>query len=107
MYGTNPSLRSVMIAHADGAKKIWATEWGAPTNGPSGQYVSPATQAAMVTAAFRQFSSYGWGGPLFFYQGRDQGTDPSTTQNFYGFLNYDSTPKPSYAAYQASVAALG
>ena len=34
MAGTSPSLRSLMIAHGDGAKKIWATEWGAPDKRP-------------------------------------------------------------------------
>ena len=35
MYGTYPSLRSTMTDNGDGGKKIWATEFGAPTNGPS------------------------------------------------------------------------
>jgi hypothetical protein len=106
MYGTSPSLRSVMVANGDGDKKIWATEYGAPTNGPAGSFVTQAQQATMITRAYQLFASYPWAGPLFFYQGRDQGTDTSTRENFYGFLNYDSTPKPSYAAYRAVAAAL-
>ena len=74
MYGTNPSLRSVMSANGDGAKKIWATEFGAPTNGPSGSHVSEATQAAMMTKAYAEWRSYAWSGPMFAYQGRDLGT---------------------------------
>jgi hypothetical protein len=107
MYGTATSLRSVMVAHRDGAKKIWATEYGAPTNGPSGSsFVSQATQALMIGAAFKAWATYSWAGPLFVYQGRDQGNDPSTIENFFGFINHDGTPKPAYAAYQAAAALI-
>jgi hypothetical protein len=43
---------------------------------------------------------------MFIFQGRDQGTDPSNRENFYGLLKYDFTPKPAYAAYQEAVAAF-
>jgi polysaccharide biosynthesis protein PslG len=103
MYGTPTSMRSLMIAHGDGAKKIWATEYGAPTAGPASEgVVTKAVQAAMVTRAYRVWSTYSWGGPLFMYQGRDQGTDTGTSQNFYGFINNNFTPKPSYLAYKAA-----
>jgi hypothetical protein len=106
MYGTPTSMRSVMAAHGDSAKKIWATEYGAPTGGPAGAgVVTPAVQAAMVTRAYQVWSTYTWGGPLFLYQGRDQGTSASTDQDHYGFVNNDFTPKPSYLAYQALTAA--
>jgi polysaccharide biosynthesis protein PslG len=101
MYGTSPSLRSVMTDNGDAAKKIWATEFGAPTNGPSGSYVSEATQASMLTKAYQLYRSYTWAGPLFFYQGRDQSaTDTSTRENFFGLTHNDFTPKPAYTAYQ-------
>jgi hypothetical protein len=107
MYGTSTSMRSVMAAHGDSAKKIWATEFGAPTAGPADSgAISPAVQAAMVTRAYKVWSTYSWGGPLFLYQGRDEGTNDSTRENHYGFINYDFTPKPAYAAYQALTAAL-
>jgi hypothetical protein len=106
MYGTAHSLRSVMVANGDGDKNIWATEFGAPTDGPAGSYVSQATQAAMITRAYQLWAGYSWAGPLFTYQGRDQGTDPSTNENFYGFINNDGTPKPAFAAYQQAVAAV-
>jgi hypothetical protein len=108
MYGTSPSLRSVMVAHGDGAKKIWATEFGAPTGGPAGDsgVVSQAQQASMLTRAYQLFSGYSWAGPLFFYQGRDQGTDTSNSEDFYGLLNRDFTPKPAYTAYRQAVASM-
>jgi hypothetical protein len=106
MYGTSPSLRSVMIANGDGAKKIWATEFGAPTDGPAGTYVSEARQAQMVKRAYKLFARYRWAGPLFFYQGRDVGTNTSTNQDFFGFLTYGFTPKPSYKAYSSASSAV-
>ena len=95
-----------MVANGDGAKKIWATEFGAPTKGPGA--VSEATQAAMITRAYALYRSYAWGGPLFFYQGRDLSTVTSTRENFFGFLRHDFSRKPSYTAYQQAVStALG
>jgi hypothetical protein len=65
MYGTASSLRSQMVANGDSAKKIWATEFGAPTTGSGA--VSEAGQAAMVSKAFQMWNSYDWAGPLFWY----------------------------------------
>jgi polysaccharide biosynthesis protein PslG len=105
MYGTSPSLRSTMIANGDSAKKIWATEFGAPTNGPaSSNPVSEATQASMLTKAYQLYRSYDWAGPLFFYQGRDAGTTTDTRENFFGLTRYDFSTKPAYTAYQQATA---
>jgi polysaccharide biosynthesis protein PslG len=105
VYGTNPSLRSVMIDNGDAAKRIWGTEFGAPTGGPQGSHVSEAQQAQMVTRAYELWSSYEWAGPLFTYEGRDLGTSNSTRENFFGLAHHDFTPKPAFEAYRA--AALG
>jgi hypothetical protein len=108
MYGTSTSMRSVMAAHGDSAKKIWATEYGAPTAGPADSgAVSEAVQAAMVLRAYQLWSTYSWGGPLFLYQGRDLGTSTDTIQNHYGFINEDFSPKPAYGAYQLAASIIG
>jgi hypothetical protein len=105
MYGTNPSLRSVMSAHGDGDKKIWATEWGAPTGGPANSgFVSEAVQASQVTEAYKMFGSYSWAGPLFVHTFRDDGTTTTTRENFFGLIRWDFSPKPAYAAYKALAA---
>jgi polysaccharide biosynthesis protein PslG len=106
MYGTRTSLRSVMIAHHDGAEKIWATEFGAPTAGPRGAYVSPATQARMVRDAYTLFAAYRWAGPLFLYQGRDAGSARGDMYDHFGFINHDFAPKPAFRAYQEAAATL-
>lgn len=105
MYGGTDNLRGQMVANGDGDKKIWATEFGAPTNGPSGSYVSETTQAQHVTRAYELFKSYGWAGPLFVWSSRDNSTDASSNYNFFGLLRNDFSAKPSFAAYQAAAAA--
>ena len=104
MYGTNPSLRSVMADNGDAAKQIWATEFGAPTDGPAGSHVSEDTQAKMLSRGYSVWSKYDWAGPLFAYQGRDYGTDTSTRENFFGLVRADWSPKPAYDAYRSAVA---
>ena len=103
MAGTTPSLRSLMIAHGDGAKKIWATEWGAPTNGPAGSgFVSEAEQASQLTEAFALFDSYSWAGPLFVHDFRDDGTTTDTRENYFGLIRFDFSQKPSYRAFRTA-----
>jgi hypothetical protein len=101
MYGTTTSLRSVMVANGDGDKKIWGTEFGAPTNGPPDDRVTEQEQAEMITKAYTLWKTYDWAGPLFTYQGRDLGTDASDRQNWFGLLRHDFSKKPSYTAYQS------
>ena len=104
MYGTPVSIRSLMVANGDGNLKIWGTEFGAPSAGASG--VSPAFQAQTVTLAYQLWSTYSWAGPLFFYQGRDIGTDTTNEYDNYGFATQSFGLKPAYSAYQAAAAAL-
>jgi hypothetical protein len=102
MADTRPSLRSVMVANGDRAKRIWLTEFGAPTNGPNGSYVSEAEQAKMVLRAFAFAKAYPWAGPLEWYSHRDLGSSRTTRENFFGLLRNDWSEKPAFAAYQQS-----
>ena len=105
-YGTSTSLRSVMVANGDSGKRIWATEYSAPTNGPAGSNaVTEATQAAMLTRAYSLWSSYDWAGPLLWYGGRDAGTDATDRENFFGVLRNDFSPKPAYDAFKSAALA--
>jgi hypothetical protein len=96
MIGAPTSLRTVMSDNGDADKQIWATEYGVPTNGPSGSYVSESVQTDMLKRAWSVWRSYSWAGPLMWYAGRDQGTSTDTRENFYGLLRYDFSPKPAY-----------
>jgi len=97
MMATSPSLRSIMIAHGDAGKRIWLTEFGAPTNGPDPTYyMSEWQQNSMVTAALNLYMTYDWAGPLFWYTFEDSGTSASTNENFFGLVRYDGSTKPAY-----------
>jgi hypothetical protein len=101
MSATSPSLRSVMVANADASKKIWITEYGAPTDGPTASsYVGETSQAQMALYAYIAASKEPWIGPLFWYTYQDSGTSTSTAQNFYGLVSASGVPKPAYHIWQ-------
>lgn len=104
MAETSPSARSIMTAAGDGAKQIWATEFGWPT-GTSTRSVSETIQAQMVTDSYAKLKTYSWAGPAFFYSGRDVGTDTLNIEDNFGIIHNDWSLKPAYAAYQSAAAA--
>jgi hypothetical protein len=102
LAGTTPSIRSVMVARGDGAKRLWGTEFGPPTSGTP-YAVSEAGQAAQVNEAYTLWRGYSWAGPLFVYTQRDKaryGTSGDSF-NYYGMLRFDFSPKPAWSAYRA------
>jgi hypothetical protein len=100
-----PSLRSIMQAHGDGAKQIWITEYGAPTNGPAGSgFVSETVQAQLARDAFAASRNKAWIGPFFWYTYQDRSTDTSTKENFFGLRRADGSEKPSYAVWKQILA---
>ncbi|HWA64733.1 MAG TPA: hypothetical protein VG866_02705, partial [Candidatus Paceibacterota bacterium] len=117
MNDTNPSLRGIMSANGDSSKKIWLTEFGAPTNGPgitasvddarlyqSPDHVTEDLQAKMVTDAARLAQGYSWAGPLFFFTYKDTGTASNSIENFFGLVRYDGSKKPAYDALEQVLA---
>lgn len=98
MSQTPTNLRSIMVANGDSNKKIWATEYGAPTKGD--QSVSEAQQAQMVTQSYDLIASYEWAGPLFFYSSRDAGTNVSDREDWFGLRRFDKSIKPAFTAYK-------
>jgi hypothetical protein len=93
-----PKTHSIMEANGDGAKKIWATEYGAPT-GTDSRSVSESDQARFVVEAFDQWSSEPWAGPIFWYSLRDQGTDPADLEQNFGVMRQDFSAKPALATF--------
>jgi hypothetical protein len=112
MFKTNPSLRSIMIKNGDEDKKIWLTEFGAPTGGPGGTarvgdsnfdniwHVDEELQAVTVNDTMALYKTYNWVGPIFWYMDTDAGTSKSTNENFFGLIRYDGSKKPAYEAYR-------
>jgi hypothetical protein len=105
-HGT-PSIRSLMAAHGDAEKQLWATEFGAPTVVGLTGGVSDAVQARSVQKAFARWTRLPWAGPLIWYSYRDRGIDVSDREDFFGLVRADGTRKPAYFAYQRAAAAAG
>jgi polysaccharide biosynthesis protein PslG len=110
MADTEWSIRSVMAANGDSGKKVWLTEYGAPTGGPGSiansnddrgtwenpDHVTESYQATILKEAIQMHRTYTWAGPLFWYSYKDLGTDSSTKENHFGLIRYDGTPKPAF-----------
>lgn len=102
-YGSRPSIRSVMRANGDGAKKVWATEYGVPSAGYGS--LSEATQAAWLGSALAQWRAFRWSGPIFNYMIRD-GAAPRISAYWFhvGLVRADWTRKPAFAVVQQAAA---
>lgn len=95
MYQTSPSLRSIMIANGDSAKKIWITEYGAPTSGAAS--VGAAGQSTDLVEAISQVKQFSWVGSFYIYTWADL-SQLASLDNGFGLLNTDNSQKPAYAA---------
>ena len=102
------SARQAMVDNGDAAKKVWATEYGAPTNGAIASHFTstvPAqrqqTQASILTNGYRLFDSYSWAGPMCWFDYQDKGTDPRNQDDWFGLRAHNGAPKPAYNAYAA------
>lgn len=104
MFATSPSIRSIMTANGDAGKRIWITEFGAPTNGtsPWGTVVTESRQAQILAEAYALVPTYTWAGPLFWYNFRDFCPyDPNSSADcFYGLIRYDGSNKSGAESYR-------
>lgn len=101
MSATNPSIRSVMRNHNDWRKPIWISEFGAPSNGPSG--VGASGQAAELRQAIALSKSTRWIGSLFIYTWLDAGTSTRTNADWFGLLTSRNRPKAAYWAVKKAI----
>ena len=102
------TVRQAMVANGDANMKIWATEYGAPTNGPARSHFTStstsareASQATILATAYRLFDTYSWAGPLCWFDYQDKGTSPTDQGNFFGLRRHNGTIKPAYNALAA------
>ena len=102
MSETSPSVRSVMASYGDSGKKIWITEYGAPSSGPDG--IGQAAQSASLTQAVYRARSTSWIGALYLYTWADDARQfASDRGDQYGLIIDGGTKK---AAYYGLVSAL-
>jgi hypothetical protein len=98
-------LRSIMVAHGDRAKKIWGTEFGAPSVDPALPSLNEAVQANMIVQAYRLWKTYSWVGPLLTYTLQDPASpDPANYGDWFGLLRSDGSPKPAFGSFENAVA---
>ncbi|MBB2992007.1 hypothetical protein FHR72_003503 [Mycolicibacterium iranicum] len=98
-----PELHAVMERHGDADKKLWITEFGAPT-GTEAQAVSEDAQAAALIQARDQVKEWDWAGPLIYYELVDGGNDPADKEQNFGVLREDLSPKPAADALKDAAA---
>jgi polysaccharide biosynthesis protein PslG len=94
MSQTSPSLRSIMDANGDSGKKIWITEYGAPTSGPDS--IGDSGQSTELAQAISLVRSASWVGSFYIYTWADI-SSLSAQDNGYGLLNEDNSEKPAYS----------
>jgi hypothetical protein len=94
MSQTSPSIRSVMASHGDSGKKIWITEYGAPSSGPDG--IGEAAQSASLTQAIDQARATSWIGAIYLYTWVDSGNSPADHGDEFGLLTGSGTQKTAY-----------
>ncbi len=92
-----PELHDVMAKHGDARKKIWITEYGAPT-GTGQDTVSEDDQARALLEARQQVAAWDWIGPLIYYELTDDGTDLTDAAKNFGVLRANLDPKPAATA---------
>lgn len=96
MYQTSTSIRGIMVANGDSAKKIWITEFGAPTSGTSAN-VSDADQSTELVQAISQVKGLNWVACFYIYTWED------VSGEGFGLLTASGTQKPAYASVAAAL----
>ncbi|NTV22224.1 MAG: glycoside hydrolase family 5 protein [Candidatus Yonathbacteria bacterium] len=106
-------IREEMEKNGDSEKKIWITEYGAPTDGPGieriedggwlfhygSDFMSETAQKIMLLQALGYHAAYKeWMGPFFWFTLKDSGNG-SSTESFFGLLRSDDTKKVAYDFY--------
>lgn len=97
-WSTLTKMKEWMAKHPD--HDVWVTEMGAYT-GTASKALTAGKQAEFVTKAFVELKRLGIV-MVFWYQGRDGGTDLSNDQHNYGLVTWGWVQKLAYAAFKAA-----
>ena len=96
-FAQTANLHTLMAQNGDGAKAIWGTEVGAPT-GTEWFAVDEATQANWAQDYATLWRSWSFAGPLFYYSLRDRSNNAAASEDQFGLMRPDYTPKAAYTA---------
>ncbi len=106
MQDTPKSLRSLMVANGDGAKKIHVTEFGLPSANQDQTWFTgtEAKQADWIRNAVTKWKSYSWAGDFCVYLQRDNMNGGSGNWfSTYGLVRSDNTFKPAWISYRDAI----
>lgn len=93
-------VRAVMESHGDAGKRIWFTEFGAPTTSSG---VDEQRQADILVDGITALTQLPYAGPVFVFDFRDSMTGSAVPDYNYGLVRSDYTPKPALDAVRAFV----
>ncbi|MGZ8178111.1 cellulase family glycosylhydrolase [Williamsia sp. SKLECPSW1] len=92
------AIRNLMVSNGDGTKKIWATEYGLPTN-----QVSAAQQSDYIDDFLSTWRTLSYAGPAYVYTLVDRNSaDTSDPESTFGIYQDNWTPKPAAAVVGAA-----
>lgn len=89
-------IRDIMVARGDSAKRIWNTEYGAPT-GSSSISVSEEYQAQILKEMVNYAAATSYLGPVFLFTVRDLAANSPDPEYNFGVYWNDYTPKAAVA----------
>jgi hypothetical protein len=92
------AIRALMLANGDGAKKIWATEYGEPS-----AVVGEAEQAVYLSDMLRKWQTLPYAGPVYVYTMRDRNSQSKDPEDTLGLYRSDGTAKPASTVLEVSV----
>jgi hypothetical protein len=105
-------IYDVMNQNGDAGKKIWITEYGAPTGGAGSafelssilpfkygsDYMSENAQSGMMTDVISEIAKIrSWVGPVFWYSLIDLNSTSADPEGHFGIIKSDKTLKPAYS----------
>ncbi|MFV0294119.1 MAG: cellulase family glycosylhydrolase [Paracoccus sp. (in: a-proteobacteria)] len=94
-------LRQIMKRRGDGDKKVWITEFGAPSNAGHGG-ISEDEQAALLRESIAIAYETKWAGPVFWYSYRDRGSDMGNNEHWFGLIDKNGRRKPAWTTLRAA-----
>jgi hypothetical protein len=96
------AMRALMDANGDADLKIWATEYGLPTNYP----ITQTQQAAFIHDFVVAWQNVEGAGPMFIYTTRDSYTGGFDDEQNFGLFKTNWTPKEAVATVEELIEQL-